>query len=406
MQFGNPIVGQEELIRSAIKSKNFTSDPETGVSGWRIARDGSATFYNLTVGSDEYFIDENGNAVFNSVSATDILLDGTSLNDLFADRAKGVVAVVTLPNDTPVKVQGEQIFARIGIPDFDPTRQYKVGISARINMAGTASDYVQVTCRYAWDAQPNTTSAALWVCQEGGLSGTSDWVFTSSFTFGDSTPPGSQMNLVFTWDTNSDGGQFQGTDYTRVWVEDTGKIALVSSYDPSSDAPPVQQYTKTYTATGSDSFDQDGSDRNVPQCYQGYYSTNHGNQWSMIQFDDAQMRADLAGAVIDDVNVYLNNTFSYYNAGMTAVVGTHNRDVIAGDQSYGGSIIPDRTREDFNKGQSKWFDVPNSIGEDFRDGNARGLVLGQGPSTSHTYYGYFAGYSQSGPPKIQITYTK
>ena len=45
MQFGNPIVGLEELIREAIRSKNF----ETGVSGWRIARDGTAEFSAIII---------------------------------------------------------------------------------------------------------------------------------------------------------------------------------------------------------------------------------------------------------------------------------------------------------------------------------------------------------------------
>jgi len=45
MEFGNPVIGLEELIRSAIRSKNFL----TGVSGWRIARDGSAEFNNVII---------------------------------------------------------------------------------------------------------------------------------------------------------------------------------------------------------------------------------------------------------------------------------------------------------------------------------------------------------------------
>lgn len=55
MQFNNPIVGQEELIRSAIKSQDY----EPGVSGWRIASDGSAEFTDLTVISN----DGQGNSI-------------------------------------------------------------------------------------------------------------------------------------------------------------------------------------------------------------------------------------------------------------------------------------------------------------------------------------------------------
>lgn len=69
MQFGNPIIGQEELIRSAIKSKNYTP----GASGWRIASDGAAEFAGLVIrsadGTGNYVTVSNGNVrVFNSAN--------------------------------------------------------------------------------------------------------------------------------------------------------------------------------------------------------------------------------------------------------------------------------------------------------------------------------------------------
>lgn len=45
MDFSNPIVGLEELIRSAIRSKNYVA----GSAGWRIASDGSAEFQSLMI---------------------------------------------------------------------------------------------------------------------------------------------------------------------------------------------------------------------------------------------------------------------------------------------------------------------------------------------------------------------
>lgn len=45
VEFGNPIIGLEELIRSAIRSQDY----ETGVSGWRIARDGTAEFASIFI---------------------------------------------------------------------------------------------------------------------------------------------------------------------------------------------------------------------------------------------------------------------------------------------------------------------------------------------------------------------
>lgn len=47
MEFGNPVVGSEELIRSAIKSRDYAP----GTAGWRIAADGEAEFTGLVVNS-------------------------------------------------------------------------------------------------------------------------------------------------------------------------------------------------------------------------------------------------------------------------------------------------------------------------------------------------------------------
>jgi hypothetical protein len=45
MSFSNPILAGEELVRNAIRSENFVA----GVSGWRIARDGTAEFSDTII---------------------------------------------------------------------------------------------------------------------------------------------------------------------------------------------------------------------------------------------------------------------------------------------------------------------------------------------------------------------
>lgn len=74
MSFSNPILAGEELIRNAIRSENFV----TGVSGWRIARNGDAEFndiiargkvvsvgslYTVTIDNGEISINLNSNPV-------------------------------------------------------------------------------------------------------------------------------------------------------------------------------------------------------------------------------------------------------------------------------------------------------------------------------------------------------
>lgn len=70
MAFSDPIVGTEVLIRNQIQSENFSVDPETGVTGWQIKRDGTATFNQLVIGSPFFNIDANGDAVFHSITLT------------------------------------------------------------------------------------------------------------------------------------------------------------------------------------------------------------------------------------------------------------------------------------------------------------------------------------------------
>lgn len=47
MPFKNDILGGEELVRSGIRSQNFTEGPP--IEGWRITRDGDATFTSVNV---------------------------------------------------------------------------------------------------------------------------------------------------------------------------------------------------------------------------------------------------------------------------------------------------------------------------------------------------------------------
>jgi len=131
----------------------------------------------------------------------------------------------------------------------------------------------------------------------------------------------------------------------------------------------------------------------------------NGNQYSMIGFDDALIRSDTAGSTINKVELYLNNNHFYSNSGGNAVIGTHNQTTLSGTHS--SSQINDNLQQThFDLGQAKWITIPNSIGTALRDNTAKGIALGPGPTTSQSYYGYFAGNGQSGEPQLRITYTK
>lgn len=406
MEFGNPIIGQEDLIREAIKSPNFSTDPETGVQGWRIAKDGSATFYNLTIGSPEFTIDENGDAVFNSISAESIILGGESLADLLDIRPRGVIAIVNLTTSTAGFSGTTLAVGEIVIPDFNPLRQYRVSYLAPFDPQTSTPSQIQILARYRWDAAVDVTADPTISNYIGHLnSSTTDNVIAFSFTLNSSnlTGTGTDLRIGFGMAPGINGMRLIGTTYGRIWVEDMGPKVDAGVWTPT--VPAVTRYTKTYSASASASFQSDGDNRSVAECYQGYYSSTNGNQFSMIAFPYATIQADLSGATIVKTEIYLKNTHSYSNSGVTAIIGTHNQTSVSGDHPS-SQVTDNIDTESFTKGQGKWFTVTNTIGNAFKNNTAKGIALGPAPSTSQSYYAYFAGNGQTGEPQLRITYDK
>jgi hypothetical protein len=406
VEFGNPIVGGDELIREAIRSPNF-QETESSVQGWRIARDGTATFYNVVIGSPSYTIDENGSAVFETVSADQIFVNGSNLSELLDEPPRGILALTTLPTNSSAYNGTEIIFGRIKVSNWDPTRQYKVGVIGRMDKDIATPTFVMVRCRYAWDSTATITSPVLWEYQLGtGQSNGNDECISVVMPFTATTQAaGSTLSLLFAFTANANGVMYQGTTYGRCWVEDCGPVVTYGTYNPATDADPVQQYTKTYSAVWTASYQGDGDNRNVAECYQGYYSSTNGNQYSLIGLPYSTIQADLSGATVLKTEIYLNNNHFYSNSGGTAYVGTHTYGSEPATASL--SNVSERLdSEPFSYGQAKWFTVTNTIANNLKNNSAKGIALGPGPSNSQSYYGYFAGNGQSGEPQIRITYQK
>ncbi len=415
MEFGNPIVGSEDLIRSAIKSPDFNTDPESGnVTGWRIARDGSATFYNLTIGSTNFNIDQDGNAVFQQVSAAEMFLNGESLANILAVLPRGLIAINSLANSGTYNGTNDLLVGRIVIPNFDPTRSYEIGWMGRVDMQATtpATTYVDHKMYYNWDAaaDDNDTQFTDFQVVRRNPSSATD----SNYDVGINvlvpielaSAAGTDLHIAAYLKGNTAGFQLQNTVNPRMWVRDTGIYVPMGAWVGSGGGGnPPQQYVKTYAANASASFQQDGTNRGVAECYQGRYSGTNGNQFSMIGFPYATIQSDLSGATINKVELYLDNVHFYSNSGGEAIIGTHNQTSVSGNHSS-SQINDNLSSPSFSYGQAKWVTLPNSIGNAFRDNTAKGIALGPGPSTSQTYYGYFRGNGQSGEPQLRITYTK
>jgi hypothetical protein len=420
MEFGNPIVGQEDLIRSGIKSPNFNTDPQSGnVTGWRIAQDGTATFYNLVVGSQNFNIDENGNAVFKNVTADSIVLGGMDVASMLLNMSYGVQALATITG-TSAGYTGTAIkVGEIIIPNFDRTRQYVIGASNfHIDMGtSTTVKYVKLAAYLAYDRSATPSDSLFFSYQHDVYTASGfDQDLNFRHPWNDLNPSGTDAHISLYLTSNDTSGQIsvQGRDVTaqavgaRIYVEDVGPAITYTSFNLGTGSPPVQTYTKTYSANGSASFQSDGTNRSGfdgGHCYQGYYSSTNGNQFSCITFPYTTISSDLSGATITKTEVYLSNLHWYNNSGGTAIIGYHNFSSVSGNVSY-PSGTADITEASFTYGQAKWVTVSNTIGNAFKNGTAKGIMLGKGPSNSTTYYGYFAGNGQTGEPQLRITYQK
>ena len=177
----------------------------------------------------------------------------------------------------------------------------------------------------------------------------------------------------------------------------------------------VQNYTTTYNCIGSWSYQgSDGHQPNTRINYSGimYHcgdnaDTYNGKAKSFILFGSA-IQGDLSGATVKKVELYLNNNHSWYNDYMTVGVGYTNQTSYGTSHADPSGGTVDMVERNYNEGQAKWITIDAtgaSFGAAFKSGAARSIILFVNTNNLR-YYGYFAGYTQSGAPKLRITYTK
>ena len=156
MPFSNPIVAGEELIRTSIKSPGFT----TGVTGWRIAADGSAEFNNLI--SRGYVGGPQGN--FDAVSANVSLryrgVELQTILDAATNRISALEAALT--TNPPV-----QVIARGYLPNNGIGYSAGLGVNVGIGYIGAnliaGKTYRIITSPFWFNASAVNTSVRLGV---------------------------------------------------------------------------------------------------------------------------------------------------------------------------------------------------------------------------------------------------
>jgi hypothetical protein len=181
----------------------------------------------------------------------------------------------------------------------------------------------------------------------------------------------------------------------------TGTNGGSTSTKTKSADPTPKKYRKPYPATWGRTFcATHGVETGARLRYGTFSGSYHGMRKIMLGFDDAAIRADLAGATIRDVELTMLNTDSWSHGGIDVHFGAHNKSGPQGSFSAVRRNVWDGHWPETGTGPT-WRDVPDWIGKALRDNTIKGLTIDQ-PSSSAAYYGEISWASV----ELRITYTK
>jgi hypothetical protein len=179
-------------------------------------------------------------------------------------------------------------------------------------------------------------------------------------------------------------------------MSDEGEFNPLAPEGPEDVPPPVTEPgdpvagSKTYNATDGRAYSGSGTSvHSETQMYQGYYSSTWGNNKSIIMFNSTAIAADLVGKTVTGVTLKFKTQFAYYNAGVTAIVGTHNTSGTTVPATWPSGTKSNRVKKTgCTAGETTSLALGTAIGNELKAGTAKGIIFGPGPSTSKDYYGY------------------
>ncbi|MFZ3475364.1 hypothetical protein ACODT3_42330 [Streptomyces sp. 4.24] len=347
-------------------------------------------------------IDDLGNAGFNDLSVSGLSVAGTRLDSRLAQSPRGLVAVSR--QYSAVSAGGTDYgFVELAFQS-DVTRMYRVVINCMYSATADSGE-VHVTLRDGGGSTPSINSPNLQT-RVFPLAKDAYRPLHVEFVTSGATLGGGLHRLLSTFRTMWAPAGTTVTLFGRaelpghMYVEDIGPaIPDTGVYNTGGGTatPPKQQYEKYYAAAWSGSYANRGAYNSYynNQCLQGYYSSNNGMQASLVGFP-AALNSDLAGAAIQQVQLYLYFPHWYNNSGGTAVVRVH------GHGSRPGSFSCEGTALGFGWGKNvgKWVDITSIF-----DGNKRGIALDPQNSAA-TYYGRAEGVGEGHPPQLKVIYVK
>ncbi len=171
--------------------------------------------------------------------------------------------------------------------------------------------------------------------------------------------------------------------------------------------PTSQTVTKTYSLSDAEIYWGTGGKETSysSQLIVGSYNSSKATaRRTLMFFPVSTIKADLAGAQINSVELYLKrlNT-SHGETNCYTCIKMHNYSSAPTRWDDGpDSGAADSGTPTFTRGQEKWVTLLNSVGEGLRDGTIKGLCLDADANYALSRYGRFNRSSV----KLRITYTK
>lgn len=346
-------------------------------------------------------IDDTGRLTGSEVHARDELYyQGDKLSDLLWNLPQGILTAAYRTTDSTINAEvGANIaFLRLEAT-LKPGRVYRVATSP-LKITRTAGS-VLVGIRYS--------KTGLATLSSGPLTETTVWdeanapTMEELFSLTTETQDTTVSFLLWMGVAGGSAGFRPSVNYpARMYVEDMGPltnqiangVALNGSVTSSA---AKNTYKKQYTSTVSRSYIGDNTlyALDTTKLYQGQSPTGNGIMKS-IATGFGTMTADLTGATINYIRVYLNFEHWYYNSGGTAYIYVHGHSSAPTTFSVSGGVQVTSTK--WPRPGARWITLPSSLHAGFIAGTYKGVALFG--TSSYTSYGI------AQRPIIEVSYNK
>lgn len=360
-----------------------------------------------------------------TVSTQDLNVDGKDLfDDIITPMGRGAIYSTSIMTgvDTAAFTASEQILFQFNAGLVKANRRYMILMTCHL-AGGNSGDSYDLRFRFTTDGSDPTTGSTSMNSSAtrqgvastlGGsmqvmaqwYSGSSDVVLKIALTGVRTGGTGTNAKIylsewpyAMTFDIFDMGSSLSG--FTNSWAQ-------ISKATGTADPSPPATYQKDYWSTTCGSYLGDNTlHQTNADTYQGYLSATYGNQKSMVCFDDATIRTDLAGATINWVTCTFRVKGTYYmgnGTGMFVVIKQHNSHTPPSTYSGTGTTLWTSTAT-YNPGQTVTAPLTVAFGNNLRDNLMKGFGFGVPPSTSANYYGYMYGVGTY-RARLTINYTK